>query len=145
MKKDRMARVNRLIQTTLAELLPAMVNDPRVSDLPFMAVTAVRTVSDLSHSRVYLSIPASPRQQRAALEALEGARGFVRSRLSQEIKLRHIPELRFFLDDTLENAAHIEQVLDEIHAEAAQAAEEREPAQAALADETAGEEEEDRE
>ncbi len=116
MSQGRMAKVNRLVQTTLAELLTT-VRDPRVSGLPFVAVTAVRTAPDLRHAKVYLSIPSERGLQQQALEALEGASGFLRSRMGQQVNLRYTPELHFVLDETLDRAAHIEQVLDEIHAE----------------------------
>lgn len=116
MSQARMARINRLVQTTLAELL-STVRDPRVSGLPFIAVTAVRTTTDLRHAKVYLSIPTDAAAQGAALEALAGACGFLRTRMGQRVKLRYTPELSFVLDETLDRAAHIEQVLHEIHSE----------------------------
>ena len=117
MKQDRMAKVNRLMQTTLAGMVPSLVRDPRVSDLPFIAVTAVRTTQDLRYAKVFLSIPVSKVERDKALAALDSARGYLRSKLGQRIKLRYIPELTFLADDTLDKAAHIEQVLYEIHAE----------------------------
>ena len=51
------------------------------------------------------------------LEALVGARGFLRSQLAASIELRVFPKLRFAWDNTAEQAARIEELLDQIHDE----------------------------
>lgn len=117
MKQDRMARVNRMLQTTLAEMLPAAVRDPRLTELPFISVTAVRCAPDLHDAVVYIAIPADERQRAQAMDALESAGGFLRRELGQRIELRFTPELHFTLDETLDAAERIERILDEIHAE----------------------------
>jgi ribosome-binding factor A len=115
-KPDRLARVNRLIQTTLAELVP-QVRDPRVSAPSLLSVTGVRTSPDLRHAKVYLSIAGSTEAKSAALAGLQRASGFLRAGLGREIQLRYLPELHFELDATIESAARIEGILREIESE----------------------------
>ena len=115
---QRMARVNRMLQTTLAEMLGGgVVRDPRISALPFISISSVRCAPDLRTAVVHVAIPASAEQRQEAMDALLSAGGYLRRELGQRVKLRYTPELRFTLDDTLDSAAHIEQILDEIHAE----------------------------
>lgn len=121
MKADRMSRVNRLLQTTLAEMIPVLVKDPRVQQVPIIAVTAVRTTPDLRHAKVYLTFTgAAQRDHLRALDGIQHAAGFLRGELGQRVSMRNTPELHFELDDTADRAAHIEQILSEL-------AEERDP------------------
>jgi ribosome-binding factor A len=116
MRGDRMARVNRLIQTTLADLLP-LVRDPRVREREVLAVTGVRTSPDLHYARVYLSIAGSEEEQRAALSGLAHARGFLRAELGERVRLRFLPELSFELDESIASGARVEGILRELAAE----------------------------
>jgi ribosome-binding factor A len=118
MKQDRLTRINRLLQETLAEKL-SLVKDPRVSRPAVLSVVAVRTSPDLRHARVYLSIAGDDEVQREALAGLSHARGFLRGEVGRAVRLRYTPELHFFVDDTIERAAHIEGLLREIADEAA--------------------------
>jgi ribosome-binding factor A len=122
-KPDRLARVNRLIQMTLAELVPE-VRDPRVSAPALLSVTGVRTSPDLRHAKVYLSIAGRSEVQEAALAGLQRASGFLRGELGRRVQLRYLPELHFELDATIESAARIEGILHELELERPPAAEE---------------------
>lgn len=116
MKSDRIARVNRLIQTTLADLL-SQVKDPRVTAATVLSVMAVRTSPDLRHAKVYLAISGTPEDRQAVLAGLERAQGFLRGELGRSIRLRYSPELHFFLDETIESAARIDEILHELGSE----------------------------
>ena len=119
MKQDRMARVNRLLQTTLADMVPNLVKDPRIREAAIVSVVEVRTTPDLRQAKVFVSVVpggsgASESQQLAVIEALHQARGFLRTELGRRVRLRHVPELLFTRDRSQENAARIEQILREI-------------------------------
>ena len=117
-----MARVNRLLQMTLADMVPGLIKDPRIREAAIVSVVEVRTTPDLRQAKVYVSVMASAsdtsgeRQEAAVLEALHQARGFLRTELGRRVRLRHVPELLFTQDRSQENAAHIEQILKEIGA-----------------------------
>jgi ribosome-binding factor A len=116
-KADRTARVNRLLQTTLAEIIPASVKDHRVRDIQVLSIVKVQTTPDLRFANVFLSILAEPEDQIAAIDGLNRARGFLRSELGSRLRLRRIPDLQFILDQTEEEAARIDQILKEIASE----------------------------
>ena len=115
MRHDRMARVNRLLQTTLADMVPGLIKDPRVREPVMVSLMEVRTTPDLRHARVYVSIRGGgEHREQAAFEALQQASGFLRAELGRRARLRHTPELEFARDTTLDNAAHIEGILREL-------------------------------
>lgn len=119
MKQDRMARVNRLLQTTLAEMIPAC-KDPRVRRVAILAITGVEASPDLHHAKVFLAISGTEEEREGALSGLKGASKFLRSRLGAEVSLRYTPELHFELDRTQDSAARIENILMELASERAE-------------------------
>jgi phosphoesterase RecJ-like protein len=114
MRQDRLARVNRQLQATLAELIPGHVKDPRVHKPTMLTVAEVRVTPDLRTARVYLSILGEDTQRQQALEAIRRAGGFLRGELGRRVRLRYTPQLQFELDETLDAAARIDQILGEI-------------------------------
>jgi len=110
----RLKRIQDQIQHVLAEILESKVNDPRVADV---YITDVSVDRELDYANVYVSSLSGSGQAEEYLAGLENASGFLRYTLSQEIKLRAMPKLRFFWDDTPEKADRIESLLAEIRKE----------------------------
>ena len=107
----RPERLAALIQQTLAETLAARVKDPRVG---FVTVTGVSVSPDGTHARVRVSVLGEAEVKARAIEGLESARGFLRSRLARVLNLRATPELVFELDRGLEHAQHIGRLLADL-------------------------------
>ena len=82
---------------TLNELLRFETKDPRLEGVSLSAVDLSR---DLSVARVYFSILDPKRDPAPIQQGLEKATGFLRAKLGQAIKVRHVPELRFEHDDS---------------------------------------------
>ncbi len=76
-----------------------------------VSVTTVRVTSDLSLARCYLSVFAGPDKQEVLASVKENA-GKIRGEVGKRLKnMRKIPELMFFIDDSLDYAMEIEQLL----------------------------------
>jgi ribosome-binding factor A len=77
-----------------------------------VSVTSVRMSPDLSVARVYLSIFPSPRGKEI-LENINGNKKSIRYDLGTRIgkQVRRIPELAFFLDDSIDYLENIDQLL----------------------------------
>ena len=83
--------------------------DPR---LKMVSLNAVELTRDLSVARIHF-IMLDPNGDPAPVqEGLERATGFLRSRLGREIKIRHVPELRFFHDNSAAEAQRISSLID---------------------------------
>ena len=80
----RTERVDELLKQEIARVIRDL-KDPRVG---FATVMDVRTSPDLRHARVYVSVLGEESARRAAIEALEGARGFVRARIGEAVTLK---------------------------------------------------------
>ena len=94
---DRSLRVSQLLQRELAFLLQGKVNDPAVSGL---IVTEVKVNRDLSQAKVYV-YSAKQMKPEQVLQGLERCKGFLRHKLATTLKIRIVPELKFFLDETI--------------------------------------------
>src|SRR5688572_20803429 len=112
MAGPRREKVSDLIQQEIARLLQTEMHDPR---LGFVTVTGVSMSNDLRHARVFVSTLEAGEAREEALAALEAARGFLRKRIGQTLRLRFTPELAFMLDTSIERGARIEQLLDDLH------------------------------
>ena len=106
----RTIRVDELLKQELAGLIRDM-KDPRVG---FTTVMDVRTSPDLRHARVYVSVLGDEEDKQETVAVLQKARGYLRARLGRDITLKYLPELHFELDRTLEQAARIDALLDEL-------------------------------
>lgn len=110
----RLKRIQDQIMRVLTEILESKVNDPRLNSV---YVTDVSVDRELDYANIYVSSLAGKNQSEEILEALQTASGFIRFNLSQEVKLRVMPKLRFYWDDTPEKADRIEELLADIRKE----------------------------
>ena len=106
---SRHQRLSTEVLRTLAELLRTETRDPR---LQRMSLTSVDLSRDLSVANVYFSLLDPDDDPAPVLDGLKKASGFLRSRLSRSLQIRHVPELRFFHDDSAEQGARISQLID---------------------------------
>ncbi len=99
----RLQRVQNLLLEATSDIIRRL-KDPRVG---FVSVTEVEVSPDLRHARIYVSVMGNEEERQGTLEALNKASGFVRHALSEQVRLRHIPDVHFRLDQSLEHGAHI--------------------------------------
>jgi ribosome-binding factor A len=102
------------IRQVIAEALSREIRDPRVG---FVTVTGVLVTNDLSHARVSVSVAGDEAEKARALQGLQSAAGFLRSRAARALTTRTVPELHFELDKGVEHAARIEELLGSIRRE----------------------------
>ena len=105
----RHQRLGNEVLRTLSELLRFETKDPRLAGV---SLTSVDLSRDLSVARVYFSLLNPEDAPEPALEGLQRAGGFLRSKLGSAIKIRHVPELRFVHDDSAEQSAKISELID---------------------------------
>ena len=105
MASNRIGRINEEIQRELAEQLRRL-KDPRVSQVGMVSITRVDTTGDLRYSKVYISV-LDKDQEKDVLKGLKSASGFLRRELGHALQLRYTPELTFVRDDSIDQGAHI--------------------------------------
>jgi ribosome-binding factor A len=108
----RIERLNSVIQQEISQLLREQVNDPRLTSL--ISITEVSTSSDLRHTKVFISTFGDNVDKKEILQGFTAASGFLRRQLANRLQLRHMPELSFHFDDSIEHAAEVLKIIDEV-------------------------------
>lgn len=110
MENTRQQKVAKQIQRDIADIFQK--EGAHLVRGLLVTVTIVRVSPDFGYAKVYVSV--FPFEKHAALiETLEENSWFIRRQLGQRIRnqLKNIPELQFFLDDSLEYVEHIDEAL----------------------------------
>ena len=115
MKKNRLERVNSLLQEVIFDVIQKEVRNPHVNR--FVSVTRVETSADLAHARVYVSLIGTEVEKEKILVALESAAGFIAVQASKQVELRHFPSLTFKIDHAAEDHFKIEKILSDLEKE----------------------------
>jgi len=110
----RSDKVAEAIHQIVSELLIKGLKDPRIG---FVTITGVKMTDDLSMARIFFSVVGSEEDIKNTLAGLKSASGFIRKEVGMNLKLRHVPEIHFRFDDSLERANTIERLLRQIHEE----------------------------
>ena len=103
MASNRIGRINEEIQRELSTLIRS-VKDPRVTGM--ISVTAVDTTPDLKFAKIYISV-LDKSDCTQVLKGLKSASGWLRRELGRALQLRYTPELTFVRDDSIDQGAHI--------------------------------------
>lgn len=107
----RTERVSNLIRQEISELLREQVNDPRLVSL--ISVTRVSTSRDLRHAKVFVSTLGDETNKSELLQGFTAASGFLRRELARRLRLKHIPELSFHFDDSIERGAEVLRLIEQ--------------------------------
>jgi len=90
------------------------LKDPRIG---FVTVTGVHVTADLRRAWVAYTVLGDEKQERATAAGLRSATPHLRQALGRQVRLRHLPELEFQLDQTLAQRQQIEEILERLHRE----------------------------
>lgn len=122
MDKKRLYRLQAEIQRIVSELLIEGLKDPRID--PMTSVSKVELSNDTSVATIYFSIYGSQKTKEDTLDALENAKGYIRSRLAKVLEIRQVPELRFKIDESVEYSIEIKKILNKLNSESKEKANE---------------------
>ncbi|MCI7145187.1 MAG: 30S ribosome-binding factor RbfA [Clostridiales bacterium] len=118
-KGYRQGRIGEEIRKIISDLLLSGLKDPALDSM--ISITAVEVSGDNSYATVYfskLNLTGSEEEQeekkKELTEAFRRASGFIRKTVGENMKLRHVPELRFRYDTSEEYGRHIEELLSSI-------------------------------
>ena len=98
----------------MSELILREINDPRVGGI--VTITAVETSPDLRSARVYISVMGDAEEREQTITGLRSASRFLHRGL-EDLSLRHVPELTFLADDSMERADRLMRLIDQAHHE----------------------------
>jgi len=105
----RTDRVSAQLRRELGTLVQAAV---REHGLPFASVSDVEVTRDMAHAKVFITV-LEPERADEAVKGLKAVAHEVRYQLAQSLDMRHVPELHFHYDDSVDRGARIERLLRE--------------------------------
>lgn len=112
-KHHRSQRLEGELMKVLAEVIREDLKDPRLN---LITITDVTVAKDLSFAKIFIS-HLDEEKAKAGLDALNKGKGFIRKQIGMKLKLRIVPEIAFFIDDTLNYSLKINKILKSIEKE----------------------------
>lgn len=101
------------VSAQLRRELGTIVHDTvREHGLPSVSVSDVEVTRDLAHAKVFVTA-LMPERSREAVKALKDLAPQIRYALGRAVKMRHVPELHFHYDDSVDKGERIETLLCE--------------------------------
>lgn len=108
---SRNARVASQLQKELALVLQRGVKDPR---LGFITINEIEVTRDLAVAKVYVSVMnADAETKKQNIKILNDAANFLRGELGHKMKMRSIPQLRFYYDNAFDTGLRITELLEQ--------------------------------
>jgi ribosome-binding factor A len=114
MAQNRPGRIGEELRQQLSELIVRDVQDPGIG---LMTITHVKVTPDLQIARVYYTLMGDEKARRETQRALERATPFLRRHIGRTLRLKRVPELEFFFDESVARGDRIEQILQQLNAE----------------------------
>ncbi len=100
----------------LAEDIKLLINDvinDELDNLDFVTVVDVELTKDLGDAKVYVQCLNSDDEEEVIYQ-LNKAKGYIKKRLAEEVKMRRIPNLIFKYDHSLDNYNHVNDLLNDM-------------------------------
>src|SRR3712207_6404929 len=114
MASTRPSRVGDQLRAEITDLLAREVHDPGIG---FVTVTHVHVSPDLQVARVYYTTLGDDKGRRDTARALDRATPFLRRQIGSRLRLKRVPQLEFFFDESIARGDRIEQILQDLGTE----------------------------
>ena len=109
---DKIKKLAIDMQREVSFIINTKIKDPRIG---FTTVTDARLSADGKYLDIYVSIMEKDDQAEKRLDALKKCSGFIKKSLTQRIRLRNVPELKFIYDESVDKGLKISEILKEIN------------------------------
>lgn len=118
-KAHRQGRLGEEIRKVIGEMLLREIKDPRLSGM--VSISSVVVTRDGSYATCYVtvlggSIDNEPtlEEKEEVIEAFKSAKGLIKREIGNQIKVRHVPELIFKLDTSMEYGRKMTKIIDDL-------------------------------
>ncbi len=117
-KGYRQGRLGEEIRKLVGSMLLREIKDPRLSGM--VSLSAVDITNDGSYATIYVSVlgmgtkEEQQKEKEDVIVAFNSAKGLIKREIGKKIKLRHVPELIFKIDESLEYGRHMSEIIDSL-------------------------------
>ena len=105
-------RINEEVLRRLSEIIRGSIKDPRIH--PMTSIVSVEVAPDLKTCKAYVSVLGDKQAQKDTLAGLNSAEGYIRRSLAQSANLRHTPQIKFIIDQSIEYGVNMSRKIDEV-------------------------------
>ena len=109
-------KIERIASEMVKQISYILATEIKDEDIKFVTVTDCKVSNDLSFAKIYVTVFDKEKIE-STMAALNNASGFIRKELALRIDIRHIPELTFVYDESIEYGKNIENIIEKIHEE----------------------------
>ena len=107
-------KIDRIGHSLVREISYILMTEIKDEDIKFVTITDCRVTNDLSFAKVYFTVLDNNKKE-STLMALKNAAGFIRRQLAERVDIRHIPELQFVFDESIDYGKKIENIIEQIN------------------------------
>lgn len=107
-------KIDRISSSFVKEISYILATEIRDEDIKFVTVTDCKVTNDLSFAKVYVTVLDDSKKD-TTVKALNDAASYIRRLLADRVDIRHIPELTFVYDESIEYGKKIENIIEDIH------------------------------
>lgn len=104
----RSEKVAEAIHEIVSAILVRGMKDPRIG---FVTVTGVKVSDDLHLATVYYTVVGSDTEKEETARGLDHARGFFRTAIGRELRMKYVPDVIFRYDSSVEYGSRIDSIL----------------------------------
>ena len=106
-------RVASLMVKEISKILLTEVKD---EDLKNVTITYATVTNDLSSAKVYFTTLDDEKRDKV-IKDMKNASSYFRTELASRLNLRHMPEINFIYDTSIEYGRKIEKIIEEVNSE----------------------------
>lgn len=111
MASTRQNKVRQLLKQEVSDIIRREIKDPR---LGFLTVTDAEITADLKHSKVYVTILGDEQERKQSMDVLKHAQHFIRQEFGKRVRMKILPDIQFFYDESVDRGVRIFELLEEI-------------------------------
>ena len=109
---DRIDGVNSLLKREISGIISSEVKDHRLAEV--VSVVSVTTSRNLQNATAYVTVYGDAKAKKDTIAGLNSASKFIQRKLRKNLDIKHIPSIRFVLDESLDEADKIMNIMDSI-------------------------------
>ncbi len=106
----------RVASDMIKEISSILLTEIKDEDLKNVTITYATVTNDLSFAKVYFTTLDDYKKEKV-IKDMNNASSFFRSELAKRLNIRHIPEIKFIYDESIEYGKKIEDIIEKINGE----------------------------
>jgi len=111
----RMDSINSLLKKEISRVILEEVKDHRLAQV--VSIVSVSTSRNMQNAKAYVTVMGDIKAKKDTISGLNSASRFIQRILRKDLSIKYIPSIRFVLDESLDEADKIRNIMDSISIE----------------------------